>query len=176
MICSAATQVRNHLPALQVKMRLHLEEKERMKFLSLQVRRKSIFQCRSEKEISVFPMFWFMNMSKVMASCAWAVSRNAGSWMRYTTQPAGMPSFVMTMLLTRFIQINVCSKVFFLLYKNRFCVFCHYECYCFFLNINTRNVSALSKKPHVFVRSRGHFSYHFFNSVLSAVTILLGKW
>lgn len=56
-------------------------------------------------------MFSFLIMLKVVSSCASAVPRNASSWVWYNFQPAGMSSFLMTMLLTHFVQINSYHKI-----------------------------------------------------------------
>lgn len=145
-------------------------------------RKKNAISLTADKKKTYFSVqvregtlrFFYLLIYERVRGCAqltWAVSRNAGSWTRYSIQLSGMSSFVMTMLQTHCIQINIYSKVVYLLYNNWFYVPHHNELYFFFPCINT----PLSKKTHGFVRFQGHFPGQVFSNVPSTVAIHLGK-
>lgn len=149
-------------------------------------------------------MLWFLSMPKVVSSCAWAVPRNASSWMWYNFQPAGTSSFLMTTLLTPFVQINSTKS------QNRrtswvgrnpqeslsptprpaqdhlqesspyfkkigLVCFITVILYCFIPSVNTQNGSLLKKKPYGFARFWGHFPYQFFSDALKRCWHSLGE-
>lgn len=92
-------------------MKLHLEEKREDDIPPIEGMKKICFSAQVREGNFRFSDALISEHAMVVSSCAWAVPRNASSWMWYNFHPAGMSSFLMTRLLTPFVQINSYHKI-----------------------------------------------------------------